>query len=36
LGVKAKLSERRGGAGQITLSFATRTQLFELVEKLVK
>ena len=36
LGVKAKLSERRGGAGQITLSFATRTQLFELVEKLTK
>lgn len=36
LGVSAKLSERRGGAGQITLSFATRTQLFELVEKLVK
>ena len=36
LGVSAKLSERRGGAGQITLSFTTRTQLFELVEKLVK
>ena len=36
LGVNAKLLERRGGAGQITLSFATRTQLFELVEKLTK
>jgi ParB family chromosome partitioning protein len=36
LGLSAKLSERRGGAGQITLSFATRTQLFELVEKLTK
>ena len=36
LGVGVKLSERRGGAGQITLSFATRTQLFELVEKLTK
>lgn len=36
LGVSAKLSERRGGAGQITLSFATRNQLFELVEKITK
>lgn len=36
LGVNAKLSERRGGAGQIILSFTTRTQLFELVEKLTK
>lgn len=36
LGVNAKLLERRGGAGQITLSFTTRTQLFELVEKLTK
>lgn len=34
LGVTAKVTERRGGAGQITLSFATRTQLHELVEKL--
>ena len=36
LGVNVKLSERRGGAGQIVLSFATRTQLYELVEKLTK
>jgi ParB family chromosome partitioning protein len=36
LGVSVKISERRGGAGQIVLSFATRTQLFELVEKLSK
>lgn len=36
LGVPAKLTERRGGAGQITLSFATRTQLYELVENLTK
>ena len=36
LGVSAKLSERRGGAGHITLTFATRTQLFDLVERLTK
>ncbi len=36
LGVPVKLTERRGGAGQITLSFATRTQLYELVESLTK
>ena len=36
LGVNAKLLERRGGAGQITLSFTTRKQLFELLEKLTK
>lgn len=36
LGVTVKLTERRGGAGQITLSFATRTQMQELVEKLCK
>ena len=36
LGVPAKLTERRGGAGQITLSFATRTQLYELVDSLTK
>lgn len=36
LEVGVKLSERRGGAGSITLSFSTRTQLFELVEKLTK
>ena len=36
LGVPVKLTERRGGAGQITLSFATRTQMYELVEMLTK
>ena len=36
LGVSAKISERRGGAGHITLNFATRTQLFDLVERLTK
>ncbi|MBR2342000.1 MAG: ParB/RepB/Spo0J family partition protein [Alphaproteobacteria bacterium] len=34
LNVPVKLTERRGGAGQITLSFATRVQLQELVEKI--
>ncbi len=36
LGASVKISERRGGAGQITISFATRTQLYELVEKLTR
>ncbi len=36
LGVLVKLQERRGGAGQIILSFATRTQMHELVDKLTK
>lgn len=36
LGVSVKISERRGGAGQITLVFNTRPQLIELVEKLSK
>ena len=36
LGVPAKLVERRGGAGQIVLSFATRTQLYDLVDRLSK
>ncbi len=36
LDVPVKLQERRGGAGQIVLSFATRTQMNELVEKLTK
>ncbi|MDW2974697.1 MAG: ParB/RepB/Spo0J family partition protein [Alphaproteobacteria bacterium] len=36
LGVPVKLTERRGGAGTITLSFVTRTQLYELVENLTK
>ena len=34
LGVNAKLREKRGGAGQIILNFATRMQLHDLVEKL--
>lgn len=36
IGAKVKISERRGGAGQIVISFATRVQLNELVEKLTK
>ena len=36
LGVNVKISERRGGAGQITLTFATRMQLHDLLEKLTK
>lgn len=36
LGVAARIQEKRGGAGQVVLSFATRTQLMELVEKLVR
>lgn len=36
LDVKVKISEKRGGAGQIILSFDTRIQLFELIEKLIK
>ncbi len=34
LGVDAKIVQRRGGAGQIVLSFKSRPQLKELVEKL--
>ena len=34
LGVGVKLVERRGGAGQIVLSFTSRVQLNELAEKL--
>ena len=36
LGCGVKLRERRGGAGQLVLSFSTRTQLNDLVEKLTK
>ncbi len=36
LGVDVRISQRRGGAGQITLSFGTRLQLHELIEKLTK
>lgn len=36
LGVKVKITEKRGGAGQITLFADTRIQLFELIEKLTK
>lgn len=35
LNVPAKLIERRGGAGQIVLSFSNRNQLFDLVDKIV-
>jgi len=31
-----KLIERRGGAGQIVISFATRTQMHEIIDKLTK
>ncbi len=34
LGVDAKIIQRRGGAGQIVLSFQSRPQLKELIEKL--
>jgi len=36
LGVGVKISQRRGGAGQVVLSFVSRPQLMELVEKLAK
>lgn len=36
LGVVAKITERRGGAGQIVLSFSTRTQMQEIVDKICK
>ncbi|MBD5400615.1 ParB/RepB/Spo0J family partition protein [bacterium] len=36
LGVSAKLIERRGGAGQIVLSFSSRIQMHELIDKLCK
>lgn len=36
LGVPVKITERRGGAGQIILSFATRPQMYELVDRLTK
>ena len=36
LGVAAKLVERRGGAGQIVLSFTTRLQMQELIDKICK
>ena len=35
-GVAAKLVERRGGAGQIVLPFATRVQMQELIDKICK
>lgn len=36
IGVPAKIVERRGGAGQIVLSFTSRNELNELVKKLIK
>lgn len=36
LGVPAKITERRGGAGQITLHFGTRIQMQELIDKICK
>ena len=34
LGTPVKIVERRGGSGQIVISFATRIQLEELISKL--
>ncbi len=36
LGVRVKLVERRGGAGEIRLTFGTRIQMQELVDKLTQ
>ena len=36
LGVPAKITERRGGAGQITLTFGTRMQMQEIIDKICK
>lgn len=36
IGAPAKIVERRGGAGQIILSFSNRVELNELVKKLIK
>ncbi len=36
LGVPVKLNEKRGGAGCVILSFTTRTQLQDLVDKLTR
>jgi len=36
LGAKVKITGRRGGAGVINISFATRTQLNEIVDKICK
>ena len=36
IGAPAKIIERRGGAGQIVLTFASRMELNELVKKLIK
>lgn len=36
LGVSVELRERRGGTGQIILSFVSRTQMHELIDKLTK
>jgi len=36
MGTRVKLQEKRGGAGQIVLSFATRVQMQELIDKLTK
>lgn len=36
IGAPVQIKERRGGAGQIVINFATRTQLMEMVEKLAQ
>lgn len=36
IGAPVKLVERRGGAGQIVISFATRIQMHEIIDKITK
>ena len=36
IGAPVKIIERRGGAGQIVISFASRTELNELIKKLIQ
>jgi len=36
LGLPAKIIERRGGAGQVVLSFSSRNELNELIKKIIK
>lgn len=36
VGVSVKIREKKGGAGEIILSFGTRLQMMELIEKLTK
>ena len=36
LGVQVRLQEKKGGAGSIILSFSTRIQMQELIDRLTK